>query len=193
MAPLRFCPAWGARDGRLPPHRSRQCLFTGLGSAKRVVLFDTLLDSLDRAQTEAVLAHELGHFRLGHIRNGMMVAVAAALAGLGLLAWLSNQPWFFTGLEVEGPSAVAAVILFVLVGPVFAFPLKPVASAWSRRREFAADRFAQRYSDAAGLSRALRKLYRDNAIALTADPVYARVYHSHPLPAERIARRDRGR
>lgn len=162
--------------------------FTGLGGAKRVVFFDTLLDSLEPDETEAVLAHELGHFRLGHIRAGLAVSAGVALGGLGLLAWLRTQPWFYAGLGVAVPSDAAALALFALVAPVFAFPLRPLAAAWSRRREAAADQFAAKNSSGRALAGALLKLYRDNAAALTADPVYSRVYHSHPLPAERIAR-----
>lgn len=162
--------------------------FTGLGSAKRVVFFDTLLDSLAPAETEAVLAHELGHFRLGHIRTGLAVSALAAFAGLACLGFLRTQPAFFQGLGVAAPSDPAALMLFLLAGPWVAFPWQPLAAAWSRRREFQADRFAAEASDSTALGRALVKLYRDNASALTADPWYARVYHSHPAPAERLAR-----
>lgn len=162
--------------------------FTGLGGAKRVVFFDTLLDSLGPAETEAVLAHELGHFRLGHIRSGVLVTAVAALAGLGLVAFLRHQPWFFQGLGLAQPADAALLILFALIGPVFAFPLRPLAAAWSRRREFAADAFASRHSDPQALASALVRLYRDNAAALTADPLYAAVYHSHPRPVERLQR-----
>jgi STE24 endopeptidase len=162
--------------------------FTGLGSAKRVVFYDTLLAALVPEEVEAVLAHELGHYRLGHIRAGVAVSAAAALTGLGLLAALRSQPWFFQGLGVATPSDASALILFALVAPLFVFPLRPLAAAWSRRREFAADAFATRHSSGRALGRALAKLYRDNAASLTADPLYARVYHSHPLPTERLAR-----
>ncbi|HKJ71282.1 MAG TPA: M48 family metallopeptidase [Gammaproteobacteria bacterium] len=162
--------------------------FTGLGSAKRVVFFDTLLQTLEPAETEAVLAHELGHYRLGHIRNGVALSALAVLAGLALLAWLRTQPWFFTGLGAAAPSDAGALILAALAAPVLLFPLQPLAAAWSRRRELAADAFAARHSDAAALAGALVKLYRDNAALLSADPLFARVHHSHPLPAERIAR-----
>ncbi|HKJ87914.1 MAG TPA: M48 family metallopeptidase, partial [Gammaproteobacteria bacterium] len=161
--------------------------FTGLGPAKRVVFFDTLLDALRPEEVEAVLAHELGHYRLGHIRSGLAVSLAAALVGLVLLAWLRGQPWFFHALGLSRPTDAGALILVALAGPWLAFPLRPLSTAWSRRRERRADAFAVRFSDAGALVRALVALYRVNASPLTSDPVYARVYHSHPGPAERIA------
>lgn len=161
--------------------------FTGLGGAKRVVFFDTLLDTLAPQETEAVLAHELGHFRLGHVRNSVLVSGAFALGALALLAWLRTQPWFFHGLGVPGPSDAYALVLFALVGPVFAFPARPLMAAWSRRREYQADEFAMRYSDHRALASALVKLFKDNAASLAPDPVYSWVYHSHPPPRERIA------
>ncbi len=161
--------------------------FTGMGSAKRVVFFDTLLESLAPEETEAVLAHELGHFRLGHVRNGVLLSGAVALGGLALVAWLRTQPWFFHGLGAPQPSDAYALVLFALVGPVFAFPFRPLVAVWSRWREYQADDFAIRYSDRKALATALVKLFKDNAANLAPDPVYSWVYYSHPPPQARLA------
>ena len=136
-----------AFDGVMVMNASRRTVhgdanFPGFGSVKRVVLFDTLLESLDGDETEAVLAHELGHFRLGHIRHGVMVVTTGTLVALALLDWLATEAWFFEGLGVDQPSTPAALILFALIAPVFGFPLRPVTATWSRRRELAADRRA---------------------------------------------------
>lgn len=162
--------------------------FSGLGSAKRVVLFDTLLDSLTPAEAEAVLAHELGHYRLGHIRRGLVLSALAGVAGLALLAGLRGQGWLYHGLGVAEPGDGALLALALLIAPVFAFPLRPLLAAWSRRREREADAFALRHCPAPDLARALTKLFRDNAAPLEPDPLYARVYYSHPPPVERLAR-----
>ena len=162
--------------------------FTGVGSAKRVVLYDTLLDTLAPAEVEAVLAHELGHYRLGHIRRGLVLSGVAGLAALALLAWLRGQPWFFQGLGVAEPADAAALGLFALAGPVFAFPLQPLLAARSRQWEVQADAFAVRYSDGRALERALVKLFRDNASPLAPDPLYARFHYSHPPPQARLER-----
>ncbi|MGH8150704.1 MAG: M48 family metallopeptidase, partial [Steroidobacteraceae bacterium] len=143
--------------------------FTGIGRNKRIVFFDTLLERLGGAEIEAVLAHELGHFRLRHVRQRLVVSAAGSLAGLALLGFLARQPWFYTGLGVSLPSVHAALILFLLVVPVFLFFATPVAAAWSRRHEFAADRFAAEHASAADLAAGLVKLYRDNATTLTPD------------------------
>jgi STE24 endopeptidase len=162
--------------------------FTGLGKTKRVVFFDTLLKSLDAEETEAVLAHELGHHKLRHIPKRVGLSFALSLAGLALLAWLMEQTWFYEGLHVYTPSPAAAFALFFLVLPVFGLPLRPVASLYSRKHEFEADRYAADQTDATHLIQALTKLYRDNAATLTPDPLHSAVYESHPPSSVRIAR-----
>jgi len=162
--------------------------FTGLGRHKRIVFFDTLLGALTTAQVVAVLAHELAHFRLHHIGQRLAVMAVASLAGFGLLAWLGQQPWFYSALGVEHPGHSAALLLFVLVTPAFTWILDPVLTAWSRRHEFEADAFACRNADPRDLADALVQLYHDSASALTPDPIYSAFYDSHPPPAVRIAR-----
>jgi len=162
--------------------------FTGLGQHKRIVFFDTLLERLAHPEIEAVLAHELGHFRLRHVRKRLAVSIAASFAGLALLGWLARQPGFYAALGVPQPSDPAALLLFVLAVPAFTFLVTPLASLWSRRHEFAADEFATRHADAAELARALVKLHRDNASTLTPDPAYVAFYYSHPPPLARITR-----
>jgi len=161
--------------------------FTGVGRSKRIVFFDTLLEGLGGAEIEAVLAHELGHFRLKHIRNGLIVSAAASLAGLALLGWLVQQPWFYSALGVSTPSAECALLLFLVVAPVFLFFLTPIAAYRSRRHEFAADRFAAAHASAADLAAALVKLYRENATTLTPDRITSAFYDSHPPALARIA------
>jgi STE24 endopeptidase len=161
--------------------------FTGVGRNKRIVFFDTLLERLEGSEIEAVLAHELGHFRLHHIRQRLVVSAAGALVGLALLGWLARQPSLYTALGVPTPSPHAALLLFMLCAPAFTFFATPLASRWSRRHEFAADRFAADNVDAAELARALVKLYRDNATTLTPDRLHSAFYDSHPPALERIA------
>ena len=162
--------------------------FTGLGREKRIVFFDTLLDALSPAQIESVLAHELAHFKLRHIPQRLVASAALTLAGFALLGWLARQPWFYTSLGVSQASDAAALLLFVLVVPVFTWLVSPALAAWSRRHEFEADAFAAEHSDASELADALVKLYKDNASTLTPDPFYSAFYDSHPPPAARIAR-----
>lgn len=162
--------------------------FTGFGAAKRIVFFDTLLDKLQPSEVEAVLAHELGHFHHQHIWKRLAVMALISLALLWLLGWLMNQPWFFTGLGVEMSSTAVALALFSLVLPVFAFPIGPLMSHWSRVHEFEADRYAARQTNAGDLVSALVKLYRDNAATLTPDPLYSRFFDSHPPATMRVAR-----
>ena len=162
--------------------------FTGIGQHKRIVFFDTLLERLGHKEVEAVLAHELGHFRLRHVRKRLLLSMATTLAGLALLGWLARQPAFYAALGVPVPSTHAALLLFVLAVPAFTFFLTPLASLWSRRHEFEADAFATRYASAGELATALVKLHRDNASTLTPDPVYAAFYYSHPAPLARITR-----
>jgi len=162
--------------------------FTGFGAAKRIVLFDTLLARLGPPEVEAVLAHELGHYRRHHVwkRVALLFGVSAAfLWGLGQLV---NERWFYEGLGVSTPGTAAALLLFMLVVPVFAFFLQPLSSLYSRRHEFEADAYAASHSSAAELGSALVKLYQDNAATLTPDPLHSAFYDSHPPAATRIAR-----
>jgi STE24 endopeptidase len=162
--------------------------FTGFGSARRIVFFDTLLDKLQPQEVEAVLAHELGHFHHRHIWKRVAASATMSLAMLWLLGWLMNQDWFFAGLGVQQHGTAMALALFALVLPVFAFPLAPLMSHWSRVHEFEADRYAARQTNAEDLVNALVKLYRDNAATLTPDPVFSRFFDSHPPAAIRVAR-----
>jgi STE24 endopeptidase len=165
--------------------------FSGFGPAKRVVFFDTLLSKLNGDELEAVLAHELGHFKHRHITKRIVLAFVMSLAGLALLGWLAQQPAFYLGLGVQpnfnAPNDALALLLFLLVGPVFGFFVTPLASHFSRRDEFQADAYARAQASSADLSSALLKLHEDNAGTLTPDPVYARFYYSHPPAAERLA------
>ena len=162
--------------------------FTGIGRHKRIVFFDTLLEQLASSEIEAVLAHELGHFRLRHVRQRLLVSVFTMLVGFALLGWLAGRPDFYRVLGVPMPSPHAALLLFALVVPVALFFTTPLGSLWSRRHEFAADRFASQHASAQELASALVKLYRDNASTLTPDPLYTAFYYSHPPALERIAR-----
>lgn len=162
--------------------------FTGIGRHKRIVFFDTLLKQLASPEIEAVLAHELGHFRLRHVRQRLLVSFVTMLVGFALLGWLAGKPGFYRALGVPTPSTHAALILFALVVPVALFFTTPLGSLWSRRHEFAADRFASQHASAQELASALVKLYRENANTLTPDPLYTAFYYSHPPALERIAR-----
>lgn len=161
--------------------------FTGFGAAKRIVFFDTLLDHLTPEEIEAVLAHELGHFRMKHVLQRIVLTFLLSLAALYLLGVLIAQPWFYQGLGVHSMGPSQALVLFFLALPCFTFPLTPLISMLSRRHEFQADDFAARETDAGMLVSALVKLYRDNASTLTPDPVYSAFYDSHPPAAIRIA------
>ena len=162
--------------------------FTGFGAAKRIVFFDTLLARLAPAEVEAVLAHELGHFKLRHVWKRVVWLFLASLAFLALLGWLIDRPWFYVGLGVESRGTAMALLLFFMVVPVFTFLLHPLGSLYSRKHEYEADAYAARFSAAADLVRALVKLYQDNAATLTPDPVHSAFYDSHPPAALRIAR-----
>jgi STE24 endopeptidase len=162
--------------------------FTGVGRNKRIVFFDTLISTLEPGEIEAVLAHELGHFKLHHIRRRLIVSAVLALAGLGLLGWLAGRPWFYQGLGLTQASDYGALLLFMFAAPAFTFFVTPLAASWSRQDEFAADAFAAQHTPAASLMAALVKLYRDNATTLTPDPVHSRFYDSHPPALARIAR-----
>ena len=161
--------------------------FTGLGRSKRIVFFDTLLNALAPEELEAVLAHELGHFRRRHVAKRLLAIAAITLVGLAVLGWLRTQSWFYAGLGVAEASPAVALLLFLLVAPVFTQFLRPVGAWLSRRQEFEADAYAAAQADAAALIRALVKLYRDNASTLTPDPVYSAFHHSHPPAPVRIA------
>lgn len=161
--------------------------FTGVGNHKRIVLYDTLLERLAPAEVEAVLAHELGHFRLRHVTRRLLLGFATAFAGFALLGWLSAQPGFYAALGVPTPSPHAALALFALVAPVFTFALAPLGSWWSRKHEYEADRYAAEHADGRALAAALVKLYRDNASTLTPDPLYSAWHDSHPPALARIA------
>jgi STE24 endopeptidase len=166
--------------------------FTGFGASKRVVFYDTLLRQLNPGEVEAVLAHELGHFRHKHVLKRMLAMFALSLAGFALLGWLSSRTWFYTGLGVQpnlaAPNDALAILLFMLVLPVFAFFVAPLPVRVSRQHEFEADAYAVRQTSGADLSAALLKLYQDNASTLTPDPVFVKFYYSHPPASERLAR-----
>ncbi len=166
--------------------------FTGFGAAKRVVFFDTLLAQLNGDEMEAVLAHELGHFKHRHILKMMTTNFATSLAGLALLGWLSQQIWFYTGLgvmpNVNGNNSALALLLFMLVLPLFTFFVSPLSARRSRKFEFEADAYAVANSDGKALANALLKLYQDNASTLTPDPWYVAFYYSHPPASQRLAR-----
>lgn len=161
--------------------------FSGFGKNKRIVFYDTLLKSLNDDQLEAVLAHELGHFKRKHIVKGMAITIVTTLVGLGILAWLMKADWFYHSLGVSTPSHYMALLLFTLVVPVFTFLLSPLMSLFSRKNEFEADEFAAQQSDARYLIQALVNLYKENASTLTPDPLYSSFYDSHPPAPVRIA------
>jgi STE24 endopeptidase len=162
--------------------------FTGFGAAKRIVLFDTLIQSLEPAEVEAVLAHELGHFKLHHVIKRIALLFVSSLGFLALLGYLIGEPWFYSDLGVSAPGTAMALILFFLVMPVFAFILQPLSSLYSRKHEFEADAYAAQQANPADLVHALTKLYKDNASTLTPDPLHSAFYDSHPPAATRIAR-----
>lgn len=166
--------------------------FTGFGAAKRVVFFDTLLQQLSPAEIDAVLAHELGHYKHRHILQRMAWLFGLSLVGFAALGWLASQAWFYTGLGVmpslEAPNDALALLLFLMVSPLLSFFLSPLMAHQSRQHEFEADAYAKTQTSGTDLASALLKLYQDNASTLTPDPVYARFYYSHPPASERLAR-----
>lgn len=165
--------------------------FTGLGAAKRVVFFDTLLAKLSPGEVEAVLAHELGHFKHRHVTKRIAMMFAISLLGFALLGWLTRQAWFYTGLGVQpnlaAPNDALALLLFMLALPVLGFFVSPLFAQLSRRHEFEADAYACAQASGADLAAALLKLHEDNASTLTPDPIYVRFYYSHPPASERLA------
>ncbi|MFW2354213.1 M48 family metallopeptidase [Hydrogenophaga sp.] len=166
--------------------------FTGFGAAKRVVFFDTLLKQLSPEEIDAVLAHELGHYKRRHIIKRIVLMFSLSLAGFALLGWVSSQAWFYSGLGVmpslDTPNNALALILFMMVVPLLTFFLSPLMAQLSRKHEFEADAYAVEHTNGADLASALLKLYKDNASTLTPDPVYARFYYSHPPASERLTR-----
>ncbi len=161
--------------------------FTGLGANKRIVFFDTLIDELSYDEIEAVLAHELGHFKCGHIRKRLAILGVTFLIGFAILGVLLGLPWFYAGLGVSEPSAYMALTLFVLVAPAFTFFLQPLFSSMSRKHEFEADDFAKAQVRSGSLINALVKLYKENANTLTPDPLYSAFHDSHPPAPIRVA------
>jgi STE24 endopeptidase len=165
--------------------------FTGFGAAKRVVFFDTLLSKLTPGEVEAVLAHELGHFKHKHVLKRIVAMFAISLAGFALLGWLSTQTWFYAAFGVRPsigvPNDALALLLFLMVVPVFAFFVSPLFARLSRKHEFEADAYACAQADGRDLAAALLKMHEDNASTLTPDPLYVRFYYSHPPAGERLA------
>lgn len=169
--------------------------FTGMGKAKRIVFYDTLIERLSPAEIEAVLAHELGHFKRQHIRKRLILSFGLSLGALALLGWLSTKAWFYLGLGVQpdlsGYNAGLALALFSLIAPVFGFFLTPLNSLGSRKHEYEADAYAAEQTQASDLISALVKLYQDNAATLTPDPLYSSFYDSHPPAPLRISHLER--
>ena len=161
--------------------------FSGFGRNKRIVFYDTLLKMLSDDELEAVLAHELGHFKKKHIIKSIMISFATTFVGLAILAWLMKNEWFYNALGVSNASTYMALLLFTIITPVFTFALSPLMSLFSRKNEFEADAFAAEQTDAQYLVKALVGLYRENASTLTPDPVYSAFYDSHPPAPVRIA------
>ena len=166
--------------------------FTGFGASKRVVFYDTLLAKLSADEVDAVLAHELGHFKHKHVLKRIVAMFSMSLLGLALLGWLATQVWFFTGLGVypnlDTSNGALSLLLFMLVIPVFSFFITPLFARLSRQHEFEADTYAVEKTNGSSLASALLKLYQDNASTLTPDPVYVQFYYSHPPASERLSR-----
>lgn len=162
--------------------------FTGLGNAKRIVFFDTLLNTLNHDELEAVLAHELGHFKRHHLAKALVFQAIVTLLGLGVLGWLAEQSWFYHGLGVQHPTPAAALLLFSFVAPSVGVFFRPLFSYYQRRHEFEADDFAAASAQSQALITALVKLYRDNAATLTPDPLYSAFHYSHPPAGIRISK-----
>jgi len=160
--------------------------FTGIGNNKRIVFFDTLIGTLEPLEVEAVLAHELGHFRKRHVRKRLVWSLVSSLIGLGVLGWLKTEAWFYSDLGVPAVSDHAALLLFIMIAPVFTYFTSPLSAWFSRKHEFEADAYAAGQSDADALVDALVKLYRENASTLTPDPVHSAFYDSHPPAMIRI-------
>jgi STE24 endopeptidase len=153
-----------------------------------VVFFDTLLERLNADEIESVLAHELGHFKHKHVIKRIIMIFFVSFLGLALLGWLMNQPWFYNDLGVTNASNYMALMLFMLISPVFLFLLRPIMASYSRTNEFEADDYAAKHASAKNLVKALVKLYRDNASTLTPDPLHSAFYDSHPPASIRISK-----
>ena len=166
--------------------RHGNAYFTGVGRNKRIVIYDTLLHALDNDEIEAVLAHEVGHYYYGHIYKRFVTMAIYSLLGLILMNWLSTQIWFYNGLGVNQANAQMTLILFILCAPLVSFFLQPLLMSFSRRDEYQADDFSSQHSNAQHLEQALTKLYKDNAVSLTADSLYADFNYSHPTALARI-------
>jgi STE24 endopeptidase len=166
--------------------------FTGFGASKRVVFFDTLLKQLSPGEVDAVLAHELGHFKHKHVIKRIVGMFAMSLVGFALLGYLSQQVWFYLGLSVRpmpgGPNDALALLLFMMAAPVFSMFISPIFAQFSRKHEFEADAYAVAQTSGTDLKNALLKLYEDNASTLTPDPLFVKFYYSHPPAFERLAR-----
>ena len=167
--------------------------FAGFGKTKRIIFFDTLLSRLTAPEVEAVLAHELGHFKLKHVVKRLVFSFSVSLVFFWLLSFLMTQPWFFTGLGVTTQSTAMALVLLYIIAPFFAFLFQPISSIYSRKHEFEADRYAAQNASAGDLASALVKLYKDNASTLTPDPVHSAFYDSHPPALQRISRLQQAR
>ena len=180
------------QQGPAQQDRRTKSHFTGFGAAKRVVFYDTLLKQLEPGEVDAVLAHELGHFKHKHVIKRIILMFAMSLVGFALLGWLSSQIWFYTGLGIRpnmnSSNDALALLLFMLVVPLFSFFASPVFAHFSRKHEFEADAYAVSKTDGKDLQSALLKLYKDNASTLTPDPVFVKFYYSHPPASERLAR-----
>lgn len=161
--------------------------FTGLGNNKRIVFFDTLVNSLEQEELEAVLAHELGHFKCKHVIKMLITSSVMTLISFAILGWLIHQDWFFTGLGVNTPSNASALLLFMLVSPVFTTFMQPISAYFQRKFEFEADDFATQHAQGSKMISGLVKLYEENASTLTPDPLYSAFHYSHPPAAIRIA------
>jgi STE24 endopeptidase len=166
--------------------------FTGFGASKRVVFYDTLLAQLSPAEVDAVLAHELGHFKHQHVIKRMVAIFSMSLIGFFVLGWISHQAWFYTGLGVV-PNLVAAndtltLLLFMMVLPLLGTFIGPAFAQLSRKHEFEADAYAVSQTSGTALAGALLKLFEDNASTLTPDPLYVAFYYSHPPATERLGR-----
>ncbi len=164
--------------------------FTGLGNNKRIVFFDTLVESLDEEELEAVLAHELGHFKCKHVLKMLFASSIMTLCSFAILGWLITQDWFFSGLGVDTHSNAAALLVFTLVSPVFTIFMQPISAYFQRKFEFEADDFASNNAKASKLISGLVKLYEENASTLTPDPLFSAFHYSHPPAAIRIAHLD---